>query len=259
MTPSPMVTMPLLDVITQMYRMAGQLKGPGRGLNGSEQTEGLHITNAMLDGVKTERWFFYQILRTEFPVVQGQQDYTVGDAGLGADWVIERPEKVLRVGVLVPGTPSNTTSEIACYNVESYEEWASIVTKQTSSNLPLVHYYQAQLPLGISSLWPVPSRDQDHQMVLYTPQTVQEFSDVMSDYIVPKGFREWMEYEGAVKVHDRYPTHPLDPNVRAMAMLYKGRVEAQICTPIFIQSDLAARRPGMAYPGYIFNGRTLLP
>jgi hypothetical protein len=258
--PTPvLVTLSLLDVASQMYRMANTLRAPGRGLSGSEQAEALMIINAMLDGVKTERWFFYQILRTQFNVANGQKDYTVGDASFGADWVIERPEKVLRTGIIVPGDPAGTQSEIPIYTVLSFEEYASIVTKLSPSTVPLVHYYQASLPVGTSTLWPVPSQDQVSQVVLYTPQTVQEFTDINADYIVPKGYREWMMYEGAVKVHDRYPQHPMDPHVRAAAMDYKARVKAQQQTPVFIRSDSAVLKAGTVYPGWVFNGRTLIP
>ena len=258
--PTPVyITLYLSDVVDQMYRMAHVLRAPGRGMSGSEQAEALHIVNAALDGIKTERWFFYQILRTQFNVVNGQKDYTVGDASFGANWVIERPEKILRTGIIVPGDPDGTQSEIPIYTVLSYEEYASIVTKLSPSTVPLVHYYQASLPVGTSTLWPVPSQDQVSQVVLYTPQTVQEFTDINADFLVPKGYREFLEYEGAVKVHDRYPMNPLDPHVRQYAIECKQRVKAQQMTPSFMKSDPAVLRTEVALPGWVFNGRVGTP
>lgn len=259
-SPTPVIiTLSLLDVATQMYRMANSLRAPGRGLSGSEQAEALMIINAMLDGVKTERFFVYQILRNQFDVVTGKKDYTVGDASFVADWVVERPEKVLRTGIIVPGNPAGTQSEIPIYTVLSYEEYASIVTKLSPSTVPLVMYYSASLPVGTATLWPVPSQDQVSQVVLYTPQTVQEFTDINADYIVPKGYREWMMYEGAEKVHDRYPQYPMDPHVRIAAADYKARVKAQQQTPVFIKSDQAVLNSGVALPSWVFNGRVGIP
>ncbi len=252
-----MNTIILLQVLTQCYRMAGVLTGPGRGLSGSEQEEGLHIMNALLDGIKTERWFFYQILRTLFSTVIDQKDYTIGDAGLGADWPLERPEKILSAGVLVPNNAAGSTNEaeIPVYVVESYEEYQRIVTKNTRSSLAQVIYYQASLPLGTATLWPVPN--QVYSMVLYTPQTVQEFTDVMGEFIVPKGYREFLEYAGAEAVHDRYPNHVMSSLVPSKAREYKARVKAQQLTPAYMQSDSAVLNRG-TYPGYAFNGRTLI-
>lgn len=249
--------MNLLEVITQSYRMANVLLGAGRGISGSQQAEGLHVYNAMLDGVKAQRPFVYQVLRGLFASQIGKKDYTVGDAGLGADWVVERPEHVLSAGVLVPGAPSPTEAEIPVFVVRSYEQYQDIICKTVQSTLPQVLWYQAALPLGIATIWPVPS--QIYSMVLYTPQTVQEFTDIEADFIVPKGFREFLEYEGAVKIHQRYPhAPPMNQTVIDMAKEYKARVAANQWTPTFIKSDGAVRRPGGSGADW-FNGRTLLP
>jgi hypothetical protein len=260
--PTPVyITMSLLDVMTQMYRMAGVLKAAGRGMSPSQQQEGLVIVNAALDGIKTERFFFYQILRTQFNVTNGKKSYTVGDASFNADWVVERPEKLLSAGIIVPpgSMGSITQSEIPIYVVLSYEEYQSIVTKDSPSTVPLIIYYQASLPVGTATLWPVPSADQVNQVVLYTPQTVQEFTDVGADFIVPKGYREFLMYDGAIKVHDRYPEFPMDPHVRIAAQGYRDRVKMQQQTPLFMRSDPAVLTPAVIYPSYIFNGRTLIP
>lgn len=252
--------MNLLEVLTQSYRMSGVLRAAGRGISGSEQAEGMHVYNAMLDGVKIERWFFYQIIRSPFLTVVGQKDYSIGDAGLGANWAVERPEKVMSAGVLVPGATDGNEAEIPIYVVQSYQEYQRIICKLTPSSLAQVLYYQAALPLGVGTLWPVPNRE--FTVILYTPQTVQEFTDVEADYIVPKGYREWMEYEGAVKIYQR--NHripglpPLPKEIYDMANLYKGRVMAQQWTPALMRSDGAVLKHGGVGPDW-FNGRTMIP
>lgn len=260
--------MPLLTVIEQMYRKSFVLRAAGRGLNGSQQDEGLHIVNAMLDGVKTERFFFYQIKRSVYGVTQGQKEYTVGDESLGADWFgIERPQKIMSASVLINGDDEPNQAEIPLGVVLSYEEYQSIVTKNTQSTVPLVLYYQwaseDSVSLGLATLWPVPSQTYEQRVVIYTPQTVLEFSDVNADYIVPQGFRDWMEYEGAVRVQSNYPDvarqYPLTPSVIQMAKDYKARVKARMSTPLFIGSDPGALgRTGTIWT-WPFNGRTTLP
>lgn len=246
--------MQLLDVLTQCYRKAGVLKAAGRGISGSQQEEGLHVVNAIIDGLKIEDFFFYQILRNVFPVFAAQKDYTVGDAALGADWVIERPEKVIRTGVLVSGG----IAEIPIQTVTSFEQYRKITVKDLQSTLPMVHWYQASLPLGTSTLWPVPLTDVAAQVVLYTPQTVQEFTAVDAEYIVPKGYREFFECEGAVKVHDGYPEAKMLPGVEKRAIECKSRIKAAQFRPAYMKSDPAVLRPSSAFgTGGPFNGRTL--
>ena len=230
-----------LDVIRQQYRMAGVLKGPGRDLSVSEQQEGLHINNSMLDGLKIERLFVYQVVRTVFDVTALQQEYLVGALVDGANWEIERPEKILRAGFIVATTPPTLEAEIEMEVVQTYSQWAAIITKQVQSAMPRVIYYRATLPCGTAATWPVANKD--CQIALYTPGLVDEFTDVMADIQFPKGYREFVEYEGACKVHARYPHLPMDPSVAVEAKSYKMRIKANQYTPLYIGSDPAALKP----------------
>ena len=83
--------------------------------------------------------------------------------------------------------------------------------------------------------------------------------DIMADFIVPKGYREFLEYAGAVAVHNRYPDRPMDPDVRIKAEYYKARVKAAQSTPSFIRSDDAVLRGDLLTQNTLFNGRTLIP
>jgi hypothetical protein len=241
--------------------MAGVLRGPGRGLSDSEKSEGLHIANAMLDGVKIERFFFYQVIRTLFDTAYAQETYTIGDQALGADWAVERPEKLLGAGFLVPGGNALMPAEIPMYVVLAFEEYKNIVTKQVQAAYPQVIYYQpvdqSNLSLGTAKIWPVPN--QVYKVAIYTPGTVNEFTDINADFIVPRGYREYLEYAGAVAVHNRYPHLPMDPDVRLHAETYKARVKANQMQPNFIRSEGAVLRSGGGGSVVWFNGRTLLP
>lgn len=229
-----------IEVLTQMYRMAGVLKHPGQGLSGSEQDEGLHIANALLDGLKLERLFFYQILRTVFDTQPNKAEYLVGALVDGADWEIERPEHILRAGYLIPNATQE--SEIPMKVLLDYTQFQVIVNKNVQSSMSWVLYYRPSLPVGTARLWPVPN--QDFQVALYTPGAVTEFTDVMDTVEFPQGYREFMEYSGAVAVHDRYPDAKMQPRVEARALTYKARIKAAQYTPSYMRSDEAA----LGYP-----------
>lgn len=228
--------MVFLDVLTQMYRKAGVVKHAGQGINGSQQEEGLHVSNSLLDGLKIERLFFYQILRTLFGAVADQADYAVGSLVDNANWEIERPEHILRAGYMIPN--SSSAAEIQMRVLTDYTEYQTIVNKSVASSMSWVLYYRASLPTGTATLWPVPSVD--FNVAIYTPGTVDEFSDVMSDIQFPKGYREFLEYAGAVALHDGYPDAKMLPNVERKAIEYKSRIKAAQYTPGFMRSDPAA-------------------
>lgn len=232
--------MQLSEVVQQMYRMAGVLKAAGRGISPSEQIEGLHIINSLIDGLKIERLFFYQILRTLMNVNASKinpADYLVGTSA-GADWVIERPEHILRAGYMVPGQ-FNNESEIPMQVLTDYTEYQAIVNKQTTSSMSWVLYYRASLPNGTARLWPVPYIN--FQVAIYTPGYVNEFANLTDVIEIPKGYRDYFEYGGAVAVHDRYPESHMLPGVEKRAEMYKSRIKAAQFTPAFIRSDPAAQ------------------
>jgi hypothetical protein len=225
-----------LDIITQAYRLAGVLKGPGRGLSGSEQEEGRHVLNGMLNRLKTERCFAYYIERTYQPITNGKQSYTVGAEADGADWILaDRPQKIQAAGFLVP---SVTESEIPMDVLLDYKQWRDIINKLVPASQPRVLYYQAQLPVGVAQVWPVPTVDS--QIVIYTIAALQSVSDVNDPALLPDGYPEFLEYQLACQVHDRYPLVQMGPGVERRAMDAKSRVMANQLTPLFIGSDEGA-------------------
>ncbi len=128
----------------------------------------------------------------------------------------------------------------------SYEQYQRIIQKAVGSTLPLFLYYRITPPIGMATLWPVPT--QVGQVAIYTPGIVNEFNDIMDEVQFPDGYREFLEYAGAVAVHDRYPESKMGAGVEARAGTYKARVKANQFTPTFIRSDPAAtRRTDLGY------------
>ena len=244
-----------LEILTIAYRKAGVLTAAGRGMNGSEQAEAVHILNSHLDGLKIERCFVYEVTRNPVPVYQNQQEYTVCDAVTGAlygvapDWNVQRPEHILGAGYLIPGGPPSNTAEIPMNVLLDFSQFQAIVNKQVTASQPRVLYYRAALnsqvvgpsgtgPAGVAYLWPLPY--QDGQMVIYLREAVNEIDDINNTVFIPQGYREFLEYSLACAVHENYPNAVWDPNVQVKAIKYKSRIMANQLTPLFITSDEAA-------------------
>lgn len=233
-------------IIQRAYRMARALKNPGQGVSNSESLEGLSVLNSMIDGWKIENLLIIYTRRSLQNMVAGQKTYGVGPA---QDFDIERPEKIHRAGFIVTGNP--TSSEIPMEIILTFEEWAQFVVKDVGSTIPLALYYQASVPYGNAQVWPVPTIDS--QIVIYTPETLNEFRTVDDAVIVPKGYREMLAYNLAVAIHELYPEKGMEPSVSRKAEWYKSRVKANQLTPIFIGSDPAVmqeqRKSGTRWGG----------
>lgn len=234
----------LSNIVQQAYRLAGGLLFAGQGINASEQSEILDITNHMVDGLKLEALFFQFQIRTIFQVVAGQHKYAVGP---GQQWDIERWEKINSAGFIIEYGQSE--SEIPMYVVADYEDYKNIVAKLTQSTIPLLLYYQATVPYGTATLWPVPNASSSDQsgarVAIYSPGMMQEFSSLDDPFVVAHGYREFFIYELATRIHEMppYSKQPMSPSVMQRAILYKERIRDAQLTPLYASSDRAAMAP----------------
>lgn len=227
------------DLLYRSYRMARALRHPGQGLSvPSESDEGLAILNAMIDGWKIEQLMVEYIRRTLQPVTLNQKVYSVGP---GQDWDIERPEKILGAGFIVKGTPPNGDAELPMQMLFSWEEYQSFVVKDVQSTYPLALYYQAAVPFGSATLWPVPN-DSGQNIAIYTNQLLQEFQTIDDPLILKDGYREALEYNLAVAIHEVYPEKVISPTIITKADWYKQRVKNNNFQPMLIKSDEGARQ-----------------
>lgn len=243
----------LANVVYQAYRMGGGLSMAGQGINPSEQQEILDITNHFVDGLKLEALFCQFLIRTVVAVTTNKYVYSVGP---GQDWDIERPEKINTAGFILNYGQGQTESELPMRVIVSYEQYAEFVAKQVTSSFPLVLYYQATTPYGSGTVWPVPSVDSASSsgayVALYTPGYMQEFNTLDDPIVVPHGYREFMMYNLAIRIHQRppYSKQPMDQSVRDMAALYKSRIQNAQITPLLALPDEAALSPlpGISQP-----------
>lgn len=249
------------DMAYEAYRMGGGLKMAKQGLSPSEQQEILDILNHMVDGWGIENLMFLFTMRTVVSVSAGKYIYSVGPGG---DWDIEVPNKINTAGFILQKDQGQSESELQMTIITSYQQYAEFVAKKVQASFPLVLYYQLTMggnpqsgpvsPFGSATLWPVPSADsasnQGAYVALYTPGRVQEFTSFDDVLCVPKGWREMIMYNLAIRVHQRppYNKQPMDPSVEKMAILYKSRVMDQQITPLLAYPDQAVRGERMLQP-----------
>ncbi len=246
-------TLGVADILYRAYRKAHALLHPGQGITNSETAEGLGVLNSMLDGMKIEGLLMFTTRRSEWDVAVNQKVYSIGPGG---DFDMERPEHIHRASYLV-NSNTNQDAEIPMEVILTFEEWQQVVVKNTPSSYPLALYYQPFAPLGAVNVWPVPNKIST--IALYTPQTVSEFATADDPVIVPDGWREMLEYNLAVAVHELYPNKPMAASVETRANFYKARVKNNQITPLFIGSDGGARQNSLVEQYVGGNPRAWVP
>jgi hypothetical protein len=246
-------TLVVSNVLYSAYRKARALKHPGQGISPEESAEGLDLLNAMIDGWKIEGLLMYTTRRSTWQVAINQKVYSIGPGG---DFDMERPEHIHRASYLVNSTQGQD-AEIPMEIILTFEEWQQVVVKNTPCSYPLAMFYQPFAPLGAVNFWPVPNAIST--IALYTPQTLSEFATIDDAVEMPDGYREMMEYNLAVAVHELYPEKPMAPSVERFAQFYKARVKNNQVTPLFIQSDGGARQNSLVEQYVGGNPRAWVP
>src|SRR6266699_7095490 len=75
----------------------------GETADAGEMADNLMVLNQMLDSWNTERLMIFTLLISEFPLVAGQQVYTLG---AGGNFNIPRPSRIERMSIVNLANPA---------------------------------------------------------------------------------------------------------------------------------------------------------
>ena len=225
---------PVLSLINSAFRIAGIMGAPRRGSSISEQNEAFDILNAMLDSWNTERLIVFHEDRLVFPLVANQQEYTIGPTD--ADFTATRPVRLDRASTVIQ---YNGPQPIELpMQIMTYVQWQAIATKNVTSSIPRMVYYDAQYANGHLFYWPLPS--EVVQTVLYVWSQLGQFSSPGDNVALPPGYLKALTYNLAAEIANYYPARQ-----KMSAMAYKTAVESKAWVkrvnyiPLDIQVDRA--------------------
>ena len=230
--------MTVQELITAALRKLGVL-GAGEVATADDAVTCLEALNGMVDDWSAERLSIYHRTRTVTDITSGTGDYTIGSGG---DVDITRPVYLDGVG-LVDTTPDPDLERPLRKILES--EWEGIPQKSLEADQPGGWYYEPTFPLGVLSLWPVPTGT-TLQFALYYPEAVAEFSAVTETLSLPPGYRTALIYNLALRLSSDYKVQ-LDAALVTEAMKAKARIQRVNQRPMIMSIDKAML--GQACPG----------
>lgn len=135
--------------------------------------------------------------------------YTIGPGG---DFNTERPVAIKGAATLLTTSTPTVETGLRVYSAAEYE---SIAVKGLSNGLAAGVYYQPMTPLGKLYVWQVPDIA-TNDLVLYLQKPLASFADLTTDYTLPDGAEEAIEYNLAVRLAPTYSV-AIPPDVGAMA------------------------------------------
>lgn len=186
-----MGTIVALDLIKSSLRLINAI-AIGETPTGQEATDSLRVLNNLLETWSTENLTVFTQESLTFNLVPGQGSYTIGPAG---NWNATRPVNI---------EIARTTYQGVDFPLERIDEdWYNLIAiKQQQSQIPCWFKYDADFPLGVVTLWPVPNFAST--ITLTVNKQFPETPSTATVLSYPPGYERALRYCLAVELGPEY-------------------------------------------------------
>lgn len=233
--------MKVRDLIRGSLRLIGVLS-TGESPSADEQADAFSSLNDLLESWSNQSLLVYDRPREEFPLVQGQQIYTMGTGG---NFNTARPLSI--EGVSYEDTSITPSIEIPI-EIINLDEWQAITLKGTASSIPRKVYPDVSYPFVKLNVWPVPTLAKT--LVIYSMKQITAFPSVDTDLSFPPGYGKALRYNLAVELAPEYGKQA-PPDVTGIAAESKAEIKRINIKPSYLAVDDA-----LVNRGKPFNWRT---
>jgi hypothetical protein len=105
----------------------------------------------------------------------------------------------------------------------SEAEWQNILLKKISTSFPQFCYDDGGFPLRTLNFWPIPI--DMNNVRIYSPQPLNQFADLTTQYLFPPAYAKAIRFNLAVDLAPEYGGLK-DPTVAALAQGTKSKIMA---------------------------------
>ena len=164
------------DILTRSAKALGYL-GRTEVLSAADANDSLVCFNALLDSWSNEVLMSYVELQRSFPMVAGQQQYTIGTGG---NINSTRPYDVISAYI------RDNNSNDYPMQIFNQDQWDKIGLKTITSQIPDTLFYDSQYPLGVINIFPIPLVN---YVVYFNSTTDQvDFTSLTQSLSLPVGY-----------------------------------------------------------------------
>lgn len=186
------------DLIRSALILTGAL-AQGESPAPGDVSDAFDRLNRMVSGWKNQRLTMFVTEITEYSLVGSQSEYTIGPGGNFNQF---RPQYISYCGLVLDNTSPAVEIRLPVITVK---DWSFQAVKSLTSTLPTTVYYYTQFPssgaqagMGKLIFWPVPT--QVNSIRLYCPKPIAEFATLTTEYELPPGYQDALEYNLAVRL-----------------------------------------------------------
>jgi hypothetical protein len=181
-----MITRSLSDFAYEALRDIGCLR-PGQRTSTDVLNDIFSAGNEMFEAWKLDELLVNSEEISTFPLVAGQQIYTIGPTEVAPNFTGDRPTRIEFANIIL-----GTVYPVVRQPVEILRdpaEWARIRLQIIPYSIPQKLYYDGgynSTGAGMIYLWPGPQSN--YQLELYTWQQFAQFADLNTAYSFPPGY-----------------------------------------------------------------------
>lgn len=220
--PSPTTA---IDLITRSMKLA-KLLAAGETPTAEEATDALATLNDVLENWDTEPLSLWATSNFTAPTVAGQATYTIGPAG---NFNTTRPSGIHGAYVTFNGVDF----DVAVVGQLEYND-ISLKTQQQPIAEKLL--YVNDFPLGLITLWPVPS--QVVNLTMTFDRLLTQLTNTATTINYPPGAAKALRYALAVELATEFGA-PIDPVLAALAADAKADYKRANKQPVKARYDAA--------------------
>jgi hypothetical protein len=216
------------DLIKSSLRLIGVLAS-GESLPADMAADSLSTLNDMLDSWSTEKLIIPAKVREEFSLVGSTGAYTIGPS---ADFNTTRPLDIESAAIEVQ---TSTPYEVPLQILNS-QQWAAIVNKDLTSEIPTRVYFEFTATTITARLWPVPTTA--HKLVIYSWKALTSLATTATTITLPPGYAKALRYGLALELAPEYGK-ALDQAIVISATESKSNIKRANSKPVYLECDPA--------------------
>jgi hypothetical protein len=183
-------------IIGDALRIAGITQRAGFGPDEDQVEELRRALNRLMGQLNCQANAIYGKSIESFPVVAGQQTYTIG---VGGEWDTDRPQRIEIANFVYGSAPWRIPMRIL-----DDQEWGAIQLQSASSNIPAALYNDGANPISTIYLYYVPSGPGSVELYLWS-LLKSDFVSVDDVAEFPPGYAEAITLHLAIKAAMLYP------------------------------------------------------
>jgi len=193
------------DFIKQALRM-NNILASGTEPDANDLSDSMIVLNQMMDAWNAENLMIYTTRIDDFPLVVGQQTYTLGSGG---NFNIQRPASIERTSIMLLNNPSFPLEvTIPRYTTQDWQE--NVPLKLVPSTFPLLVYDDGAFPYRNLNFWPIPQVINNFRLYSWNP--LSTFADSATKYAFPPGYAEAIAFSLAARIAVNFGK-PIDPAI----------------------------------------------